>query len=183
MLSAKKLDNLIKTSGTNVTDLAEKIARTGLEKKQAATALRNWRKGLYSPIPRKADVEAIAQALGVQATDISEWRCTVKYAPSTPRKASLVTQLIMGRGAQEALDLLKFTHKRASYMIDKALKSAIANADEDSADVESLYVSEARVDGAGVRVGTKRFIAKDRGRAHSLLKLASHIHITVTEAK
>ncbi|OHB58509.1 MAG: 50S ribosomal protein L22 [Planctomycetes bacterium GWF2_42_9] len=114
---------------------------------------------------------------------MSEWRCTVKYAPSTPRKASLVTQLIMGRGAQEALDLLKFTHKRASYMIDKALKSAIANADEDSADVESLYVSEARVDGAGVRVGTKRFIAKDRGRAHSLLKLASHIHITVTEAK
>ena len=93
----------------------------------------------------------------------------------------MVTQLIAGRNAQEALDLLKFTHKRAGYMIEKALKSAVANADEDSADVESLFVSEARVDGAGVRAGTKRWIAKDRGRAHSLRKLASHIHITVTE--
>jgi large subunit ribosomal protein L22 len=183
MLSAKKLDKLIKSSGTNVAELAEKIARTGLEKKQATTALKNWRKGLNSPIAGKADVEAIAQALGVEPTDISEWRCTVKYAPSAPRKAALVAELIAGRGAQEALDLLKFTHKRASYIIDKALKSAIANADEDSADVESLYICEARVDGAGVRIGTKRFIAKDRGRAHSLQKLASHIHITVTEAK
>ena len=181
MLSAKKLDNLIKTTGMNVTELAEKMVRTGMEKKQAATALKNWRKGLMSPIPRKADVEAIANAMGVQTTDISEWQSTVKYAPSAPRKAGLVTQLIIGRNAQEALDLLKFTHKRAAYIIEKALKSVVANADEDSADVESLYVSEARVDGAGVRAGTKRWIAKDRGRAHSLRKLASHIHITVTE--
>lgn len=181
MLSPMKLDNLIKSSRTNVVELAEKIARTGLEKKQAATALKNWRKGLLSPIPQKADVEAIANALGVEATAISEWRSSVRYAATTPRKAGLVTKLIAGRGAQEALDLLKFTHKRASYIIDKALKSAIANADEDSADVENLYVSQARVDGAGVRAGTKRWIAKDRGRAHSLRKLASHIHITVTE--
>ncbi|OHB47633.1 MAG: 50S ribosomal protein L22 [Planctomycetes bacterium GWF2_41_51] len=119
--------------------------------------------------------------MGIQVTDISEWQTTVKYAPSAPRKAGLVTQLIAGRNAQEALDLLKFTHKRAAYIIEKALKSAVANADEDSADVENLYISEARVDGAGVRAGTKRWIAKDRGRAHSLRKLASHIHITVTE--
>ncbi len=181
MLSAKKLDNLVKTTGINVPELAEKIARTGMDKKQAATALKNWRKGLMSPLPRKADVEAIANAMGIQPTDISEWKSSVRYAPTAPRKASLVTQLIAGRNAQEALDLLKFTHKRAGYMIEKALKSAVANADEDSADVESLFVSEARVDGAGVRAGTKRWIAKDRGRAHSLRKLASHIHITVTE--
>lgn len=181
MLSAKKLDNLIKTAGTNVPELAEKIARTGMEKKQAATALKNWRKGLMSPIPKKADVEALAKGLGVDATDISEWHCCIKYAPSSARKAGLVTQLISGRGAQEALDLLKFTHKRAAYFIEKALKSAVANADEDSADVENLYVSQARVDGAGVRAGTKRWIAKDRGRAHSIRKTASHIHITVTE--
>ena len=66
-------------------------------------------------------------------------------------------------------------------MIEKALKSAIANADEDAADVENLYVSQARVDGAGVRIGTKRWIAKDRGKAHSIRKMASHIHIIVAE--
>jgi len=181
MLSAKKLDNLIKTTGANVSELAEKIARTGFDKKQAQTALKNWRKSLYSPIPKKADVEAIATALGVSPTDVSEWRASIRYAPMTARKVGLVTQLISGRNAQEALDLLKFTHKRASYLIEKVLKSAVANADEDSANVESLYISEARVDGAGIRVGTKRWIAKDRGRAHSLQKMASHIHITVTE--
>ena len=45
-------------------------------------------------------------------------------------KQDLLRRLIAGRGAQEALDLLKFTHKRAAEMIEKALKSAIANADE-----------------------------------------------------
>jgi len=181
MLSAKKLDNQIKTTGVNVNELAEKIVRTGFDKKQAMSALRNWRKGLHSPIPKKADVEAIANALGVEATSISEWHSLVKYAPMSARKVGLVTKLISGRGAQEALDLLKFTHKRAAYIIEKALKSAVANADESSADVENLYISEARVDGAGIRVGTKRFIAKDRGRAHRIGKMASHIHITVTE--
>ena len=65
--------------------------------------------------------------------------------------------------------------------MNKALKSAIASADEDSADVENLYVCLAKVDSAGIRTGTKRWIAKDRGRAHSIRKMASHIHVAVTE--
>ena len=85
-----------------------------------------------------------------------------------PRKARLVTQLIAGRPVQDALDILKFTRKRAAEMVSKALQAAIADADEQEADVDNLYVSEARVDDAGIRIGTKRWIAKDRGRAHSL---------------
>jgi large subunit ribosomal protein L22 len=181
MLSAKKLDNLIKSTGISITELAEKMVRPGMDKKQAMSALRNWRKGLLRPIPRKADVEALAGALGVEAVKISEWHSSVKYAPTSPRKAGLVTQLIAGRGAQDAIDLLKFTHKRAASMIEKALKSAVASADEDSADVENLYVCQARVDGAGLRMGCKRWIAKDRGKAHRIRKMASHIHVTVTE--
>ncbi|MEK7996761.1 MAG: uL22 family ribosomal protein, partial [Planctomycetota bacterium] len=83
---------------------------------------------------------------------------------------------------QDAMDTLKFTRKRAAGMIDKVLRSAVADADEQQADVDSLYVSEARVDDAGIRLGTKRWIAKDRGRAHSIRKKACHIHITVTQA-
>ena len=67
-------------------------------------------------------------------------------------------------------------------MVDKVLKSAVANADEQQAGVDNLYVSEARVDDAGLRIGTKRWIPKDRGRAHPIRKKACHIHITVTEA-
>lgn len=181
MLSGKKLNNLIKQQKKNIAELAAVIKRAGLSEKQAISAIRNWRKGLLRPIPRGGDVTALASALGVEATTLSEWQASIRYAPTTPRKAMLVTQLISGRGAQEALDVLKFTRKRAVEMVQKALKSAIANADESGADVENLYVSQARVDGAGVRVGTKRWIAKDRGKAYSLRKMASHIHITVTE--
>ncbi|MCX5634180.1 MAG: 50S ribosomal protein L22 [Phycisphaerae bacterium] len=181
MLSGSKLDNLIKRQKKSVSELAAAMKRAGFSEQQAASAIRNWRKGLYKPLPRSSDIEAIASALGVEATGISEWRCSVRYAPTSPRKAGLVTQLISGRSAQEALDVLKFTRKRAAEMVQKALKSAIANADEASADVEKLYVCQARVDGAGVRIGTKRFRAKDRGKAYSIRKMASHIHIAVTE--
>ncbi|OHB57145.1 MAG: 50S ribosomal protein L22 [Planctomycetes bacterium RBG_13_44_8b] len=112
---------------------------------------------------------------------MSEWKSSIKYAPISPRKARLVTQLVAGRDVQESLDTLKFTAKRAADMVQKAIKSAVASADEDAADVENLYICQARVDSAGVRIGTKRWIAKDRGRAHSIRKMASHIHITVTE--
>ena len=181
MLSASKLDNLIKRQGKNISELAAAIKRTGLDEKRAVSAIKNWRKGLFKPLPRKSDVEALASGLGVDATNISEWKCLVRYAPTSPRKAKLVTQLVAGRNVQEALDLLKFTRKRAADMVQKAIKSAVANADEDAADVENLYVSQARVDSAGVRLGTKRWRAKDRGKAYEIRKMASHIHVTVTE--
>ena len=66
-------------------------------------------------------------------------------------------------------------------MVEKVIKCAVADADEQQADVENLYVSTARCDDAGIRIGTKRWIAKDRGKAFSIRKKACHIHITVTE--
>ena len=83
---------------------------------------------------------------------------------------------------QDALDILNCTRKRAAPMIAKILKTAVADADEQQADVDNLYVSCARVDDAGIRIGTKRWIPKDRGRAHPIGKKACHIHVTVTEA-
>ena len=122
-----------------------------------------------------------AVALGVEVNEISQWRATYRYAPSSARKARLIAELISGRPVQDALDVLKFEHRRAASMIRKVLESAVANADEAAADVEHLYINEARVDGAGRRIGTKGWIAKDRGRAHSIRKEASHIHVSVTE--
>jgi large subunit ribosomal protein L22 len=117
----------------------------------------------------------------VEANEIAGWHSSYMYAPQSARKVRLVTQLIQGRKAQVALDLLKFTRKRAATMVSQALKAAIADADEQQADVDNLYVSEARVDEAGIRLGTKRWIPKDRGRAHRISKRACHIHITVTQ--
>ncbi len=181
MLSANKLKELCEQRRISIEQLAEQIVRGGLGRKEAVAAVKNWQKGLFKPLPRRDDIERLATALSVDVNDILDWRSSYRYAPLSPRKARLVTELITGRSVQDAMDILKFTRKRAAPMIDKVLKSAVANADEQQADVESLYVSIARVDEAGIRVGTKRWIPKDRGRAHPISKKACHIHVTVTQ--
>jgi large subunit ribosomal protein L22 len=182
MLSPEKLKKISGQRKISVEHLAGQLVRAGLDKQDAISAVKNWKHGLFKPIPNTEDVKRLATALGVEPNDIAGWCSTCRYAPFAPRKARLVTQLIAGRKVQDALDILKFTRKRAAEMISKTLRTAIADADEQEADVDNLYVSEARVDDAGVRIGTKRWIAKDRGRAHSLTKKGCHIHITVTQS-
>lgn len=107
-----------------------------------------------------------------------EWKAVYRFARITARKSRLVVDLIRGRHVDDALDVLRFTDKKASAMVDKVLRSAIANANEQEADVRRLYVKEARVDEGPV---FKRFRPKDRGRAHSILKRMSHIIVVVAE--
>lgn len=109
---------------------------------------------------------------------MAAWKATHRFARMSPRKVRLVTDLVAGRHVDEALELLKFTRKRASVLVDKVLRSAIANADEAEADVRRLYIHEARVDEGPM---IKRFQPKDRGRAHPILKRTSHIVIQVGE--
>ncbi len=106
------------------------------------------------------------------------WKARHNYARIAERKVRLVADLIRGRRCDDALALLKFTHKRAAVMLDKVLKSAMASANEDEAAMGRLYVAEARVDSGPI---IKRFKAKDRGRAHSIHKRTSHIIIAVDQ--
>ncbi len=182
MLSANKLKELCEQREMSIEQLSGELVRGGLNAEEAAAAVRNWQKGLFKPKPRADDIRHLAAALSAEVNDLLDWRSSYRYAPLSARKARLVTQLISGRSVQDAMDILKFTRKRAAAMIDKVLKSAVADADEQQADVDNLYVSSARVDDAGVRIGTKRWMPKDRGRAHPISKKACHIHITVTQA-
>lgn len=109
---------------------------------------------------------------------MAAWTSIHRYARISPRKVRLVTSLIADRHVDEALDLLKFTRKRGSVFVDKVLRAAMADADEQEADVRRLYVHEARVD-EGPTI--KRFRPKDRGRAHPIMKRTSHIVVTVGE--
>jgi large subunit ribosomal protein L22 len=181
MLSANKLKELCQQQQMGVEQLAEQLVRGGLDREQAITAVKNWQKGLFKPKPDADDIRRLAAALSAEVNDLLDWRSSYRFAPLSARKAKLVTQLIAGRSVQDAMDILKFTRKRAAAMIDKVLRSAVADADEQQADVDNLYISSARVDDAGVRIGTKRWIPKDRGRAHPIRKKACHIHITVTQ--
>ena len=106
------------------------------------------------------------------------WYARHQFARISPQKARLITDLIRGRDVQDALNILKFTHNRAAGMVAKVLTSAVANADEQEADVERLYVHEARVDRGPSH---QRWRMKDRGRAHPILKRTSHIVIGVEE--
>ena len=113
-----------------------------------------------------------------QTTDAKQWTARHRFARISPRKARLVTALIRHQQVGQALDLLKFTRKRASGFVLNTLKSAMANADEDEADMGRLYVSEARVDAGPI---IKRWRPKDRGRAHPINKRTSHIVVVVQE--
>ena len=181
MLSSSKLKELCSERQVSVTQLAGHIVHGGFDRESATRALKNWLKGLNKPRVGTEDVERLASGLGVEVTELSEWHASYRYAPMSARKVRLITQLIAGRNVQDALDILKFTNKRAAEMVRKVLESAIANADENEADVEKLYVSEARVDSAGRRIGTKTWIPKDRGRAHPIRKEACHIIVKVAE--
>jgi len=182
MISATKLKDVCQRKRATADDLGASLARGGVDDKKAAAAVRNWQKGLFKPAPQTEDIRRLAEALNVEVGDIAAWRSSYQYAPMSARKVRLVTELIVGRSVQDAMDILKFTRKRGAAMVDKVLKAAVADADEQQADVDQLYVSEARVDDAGIRLGTKRWIPKDRGRAHPIHKKACHIHVTVTQA-
>ena len=113
-----------------------------------------------------------------EATESKTWVAKHRFARISPRKVRLVTDLIRERQVGEAMDVLKFTRKRASVFVINTLKSAMANADEAEADMGRLYVSEARVDGGPT---IKRWHPKDRGRAHPINKRTCHIVIKVRE--
>jgi large subunit ribosomal protein L22 len=106
------------------------------------------------------------------------YQASHRFARIAPRKARLVADLIRGMNIDDAMTQLEFSKKRAAWYLKAVLKSAIANAEEQDADVQSLFVQESRVD-EGPTI--KRFQPKDRGRAHPIHKRTSHLHVVVGE--
>jgi len=106
------------------------------------------------------------------------FKATHRYARIAPRKARLVLDLIRGRDVDDALALLKFSKKRAAVLVDKVVRSAVANAGEQEADTGALYVKEAWADPGPTM---KRFMPKDRGKAYNIMKRTSHLCVALDE--
>ena len=106
------------------------------------------------------------------------WQARHRYARISSRKAKLLADMIRGRDVQDALNILKFMPHRAAVMISKVLTSAVANANEAEADVDKLYVHQARVDDGPT---IKRWRLKDRWRTVMIRKRTSHITVVVEE--
>ena len=105
----------------------------------------------------------------------------VTHVRIAPRKVRIVIDLIRNKSVGEAIGILKNTPKAASPVVEKLLKSAMANAENNhSMDLSKCYVSSCHV-GAGVTL--KRIRPKDHGRAHRILKRTSNIVLVVKEAE
>jgi large subunit ribosomal protein L22 len=103
---------------------------------------------------------------------------TVRIAP---RKARLVVDLIRGKQVGEAVAILNLTPRAASPIIEKVLKSAMANAEHNyEMDVNNLVVAQAFVDEGPT---LKRFRPRAMGRASQINKRTSHITIVLSEKK
>jgi len=106
-----------------------------------------------------------------------ETRAIQKYVRITPRKCNQVLDLIRGQDVETAQVTLQFTPKLGARIVQKVLKSAVANAlHEGRVRIEDLYVKEAVV-GAGPTL--KRWLPRAQGRATPLLKRTSHVRVTV----
>ena len=104
---------------------------------------------------------------------------TLKYARISSRKVKIVADLIRGKNVDEALAIVKFTPKASSELIEKLLKSAIANA-ENNHDMkpENLYIAEIY---ANQGPTLKRIRPAAKGSASRIRKRTSHITIILKE--
>ena len=102
-----------------------------------------------------------------------------RFARIAPRKARLLMDLIRGRDVDDAIAMLKFSKQRASGMIEKVIRSAVANANEQEVPSRNtLFVAKAHVDPGPI---IKRFQPKDRGKAYPIQKKTSHLVVELGE--
>ena len=106
-------------------------------------------------------------------------RAVAKYVRVSPRKVQIVIDLIRGKQVDDALAILMYTPKSAAPVVEKLLKSAIANAENNlEMSRENLYVAEVY---ANQGPTLKRYWARSHGRADLIKKHTSHITIVLDQ--
>ena len=108
-----------------------------------------------------------------------EAKATLSYARISPRKVSIVCDLIRGKSVAQAQAILMATPKAASPLLSKLVKSAAANAENNhQMDPEKLYVSACYANPGPI---IKRIMPRAQGRAYRINKRTSHVTIAVSE--
>ncbi|SHK47356.1 LSU ribosomal protein L22P [Hathewaya proteolytica DSM 3090] len=108
-----------------------------------------------------------------------EAKAIAKHVRMSSIKIGRVLNLVRGKNVREAEAILKYTPQDAAVVINKVLKSAVANAEHNyNLDINRLYVAEAY---AGQSATLKRFRPRARGTAYEIKKRTSHITVIVRE--
>jgi large subunit ribosomal protein L22 len=108
-----------------------------------------------------------------------EVKATAKYMRISPQKVRKLVDAVKGKPAESGLNTLKFMPQKAAGMVEKILKSAVANASQNTElDVDALVIKNIIVNEGP---SLKRFRARARGRGSRILKRTSHITVIVAE--
>lgn len=108
---------------------------------------------------------------------MTEAQAVLRFVRVAPRKAKPVIDMIRGQQVPLALAMLKHTPRHAARVVEKLLRSAVANAEQkEMGDSESMVISKAFVNCGPI---FKRFRARSMGRANAIQKRTSHITVVV----
>ena len=112
------------------------------------------------------------------------FRASHRFARISARKVRPLADLIRGKFADEALDILRYQPQRGARMLEKVINSALGSAQDPdqtrgkSVDIDSLMVAEARVDAGPM---FKRVRPRARGMAYLIKKRMAHIYVTLED--
>ena len=110
---------------------------------------------------------------------MTEVKAVHRFARTSAQKARLVADQVRGMPVDQAFDLLKFSPRKAAALINKVLKSAVSNAENNAGlDSSKLIVSRIMIDEGP---SLKRVMPRAKGRADRIVKRTSHISIYVAE--
>jgi large subunit ribosomal protein L22 len=110
-----------------------------------------------------------------------EVKAVARYVRISPQKVRLMADAIKGKPVEKALATIKFMPQKAAGIVEKVLRSAVANADQvPDLDIDNLVVGNLIVDCGPM---FKRFRARARGRGTRILKRTSHVTVVLTEVQ
>jgi large subunit ribosomal protein L22 len=107
-------------------------------------------------------------------------KAVARYVRISPQKVRMLADAIKGKPVEKAIDTVRFMPQKSAGIVEKVLRSAVANADQKpDVDIDNLVVGNLIADKGPT---LKRFHARARGRGARILKPTSHITVILTEA-
>jgi len=109
----------------------------------------------------------------------TEVKAVLKFTRISPQKVRKLVDAIKGKPAEAAIDMLKFMPQKGAAIVEKMLRSAVANAEQNhNLDVDTLIVKNVMADQGPT---LKRFRARARGRGTRILKRTAHITVVLSD--
>ena len=109
----------------------------------------------------------------------TEVKAVLKFVRISPQKVRKLVDAVKGKPAEAAIDMLKFMPQKGAAIVEKVVRSAVANAEQNhNLDIDTLFVTNVTADQGPT---LKRFRARARGRGTRILKRTAHITVVLSD--